>query len=332
MNTINTQKCPICESEATRIVQIGCALDGSSTHKVEIFMCSLCGHGFSVGELGFNQMLYGSGAYNQQESIWHRILSPVLSTLERRKLRFLLRDSSQHKSTVFEVGCGKGRFLGVAKAFGFDVGGIEPAERSYKYAKQRLGHAVENLTIDEYISKHKGEKKYKNVMLWHVLEHLSNPIEALLHVKEVLLDDGIAVIAVPNFNSVQAHYGGNDWYHLDPTRHLHHFTPNSLGCLASKAGFRVKKIHYNSFYQNFLGETVTLMNMLFPIKNIFFNSIKSGSKYFINRDLGWWCVFLLSITVTPLLVLFGIFVTLFNQKLCKSGTVVCILEKVVPAK
>jgi 2-polyprenyl-3-methyl-5-hydroxy-6-metoxy-1,4-benzoquinol methylase len=316
------------------MVGIGCALDGSSTHKVEIFMCSLCGHGFSGGDLGFNQMLYGSGAYNQQEGIWHRILSPILSTLERRKLRFLLRDSSQIKSTVFEVGCGKGRFLETAKELGFDVGGIEPAERSYKFAKHRLGNVVENLTLDEYIHRHKGkgEKRYKNVMLWHVLEHLSSPIEALVHVNEVLLDDGIAVIAVPNFNSLQAQYGRNNWYHLDPTRHFHHFTPNSLDCLASKAGFRIKKIHYNSFYQNFLGETVTLMNMLFPVKNVFFNYLKSGSKYFVNRDIGWWSVFLFSITASPFLILVGLFLTVFNQKLCRSGTMVCVLEKVVQAK
>jgi 2-polyprenyl-3-methyl-5-hydroxy-6-metoxy-1,4-benzoquinol methylase len=319
-------KCPVCDGGLNNLVQVGSALDCSSSEEVEVFRCSSCGHGFSRANAGFSQYLYGSGAYNQQESIWHILIKPVLSIIEIRKLRFL-SDKNDQKADVFEVGCGKGRFLEKASACGFDVAGIEPSDRSYKYAKVRLGQKIDNLTLDEYVEKNGNSRRFKNIVLWHVLEHLVDPFDALLRANTILSDDGRVVIAVPNYSSFQALYGGNNWYHLDPTRHIHHFTPKSLNTLASKCGFQIKKTYYSSFYQNFLGEFVTLVNVLSPIKNIYFNAIKLGRKYFSNRNFGWWCVCLVLAVMTPFLMFIAFGLTVLNQCMHRSGTIVCILEK-----
>src|SRR5208337_4886157 len=84
------------------------------------------------------------------------------------------------------------------------------------------------------------EKYFDLVTLWHVLEHMPEPLAALQQVYRLLKPGGRIVIEVPNLASVEAHWLGRHWYHLDVPFHFWHFTPRSLRTMALKAGFQVE--------------------------------------------------------------------------------------------
>ncbi len=80
------------------------------------------------------------------------------------------------------------------------------------------------------------------VTLWHVLEHLDEPRDALARIAPWLEPGGDVLVAVPNLASIQASIGGERWYHLDVPRHRVHFTADGLVELLVATGFRPCRI------------------------------------------------------------------------------------------
>ena len=71
------------------------------------------------------------------------------------------------------------------------------------------------------------ERTYGLVVLWHVLEHLTDPGAVLERARGWLTSRGCLLVGVPNLESLQARLGGDRWFHLDSQRHLVHFTPQA---------------------------------------------------------------------------------------------------------
>jgi hypothetical protein len=109
---------------------------------------------------------------------------------------------------------------------------------------------------------------------------LPGPDDSLVRLRALLRTGGLLALAVPNFASSQAAWGRGDWYHLDPPRHLHHFTPASLRALLERHAFEVLAVSQDSHFQNFLGETISLLNRISPGKNALPNALKSNRQFF----------------------------------------------------
>ena len=58
------------------------------------------------------------------------------------------------------------------------------------------------------------------ITMWHVLEHLAEPVAALERAAELLAPGGMLIVSVPNNSSGRASIGGDDWLHLDIPRRL----------------------------------------------------------------------------------------------------------------
>lgn len=106
------------------------------------------------------------------------------------------------------------------------------------------------------------EHAYDVAVLWHVLEHLADPAAALGRVHGWLSPQGRLLVGVPNLDSVQARLGGERWFHLDPQRHLVHFTPGGLARLLERTGFRVLARRQPLLDQAVPGMWMTLLNRL----------------------------------------------------------------------
>jgi len=74
------------------------------------------------------------------------------------------------------------------------------------------------------------------VVMWHVLEHVSDPRPTLAEVARILRPGGLFMVAVPNFGSVEARLTRAGWFHLDMPRHLSHHTRASLARILTAAG------------------------------------------------------------------------------------------------
>ncbi len=317
--------CPICRGGR---MEVGCCaspLDYSSAMSFPIVVCSSCGYGKTVGISEQAEGLYVGGCYDENEKPWHKLVRPLLAALERGKLRYFACGTTAGRK-LLEVGCGKGRFLAAARERGFEIRGIEPSPRSFAFASARLGNAVARVGLEDIDNVPGFPDKYDGVMLWHVLEHLDDPAEVLARLRDKLADGGRLVIGVPNFASYQARFGKADWYHLDPPRHVHHFTPASLRILSAENGYAVEGIFFNSLYQNFVGEIITVVNKILPGKNAVFNVLRLNRAYLDRFGMGAWPMFVLGLLISALIALPVFLFTLFNQLVGKSGTMVVVMK------
>jgi len=108
--------------------------------------------------------------------------------------------------------------------------GVEPGDAYRSYAQQRGLSMYSSL---EALLESKPEK-FDLVSMIHVLEHLPNPVDVLeLIRKELLQDDGVLLLEVPNFYAHES-------YEL---AHLACYTPHTLQGVLRQAGYHVFFFH-----------------------------------------------------------------------------------------
>ncbi len=133
-------------------------------------------------------------------------------------------------SRILDVGAGDGRLAAALASRGHAVTAVEPVrDIAGAPAVKVVRSGVEELDLPA--------GSFDVAILWHVLEHLSAPLETLERIRGWLAPGGRLVVAVPNLASWQARLGGRRWFHLDPTRHVTHFTPAGLDALFARAGY-----------------------------------------------------------------------------------------------
>ncbi len=144
--------------------------------------------------------------------------------------------------SLFDIGFGFAQALIFFKKKGLEVSGIEPSPEGVDYAKSE-GLKVYQGGIEEFDIV---ENRYDIVTMNNVLEHLRNPYDVIVNIREKLLkDNGLLVIDVPNeFNDFQMianeEYNLNNWW-ICPPNHINYFSHSSLACLLKKAGYEIVK-------------------------------------------------------------------------------------------
>jgi SAM-dependent methyltransferase len=133
---------------------------------------------------------------------------------------------------LLEVGCGSGERLLDLRATGWEVVGQEvdaaaAGEAQKRGLDVRLG-SLESLGLRD--------GSFDAVICNHVIEHVSNPVATLSDCYRLLKDRGIMVIVTPNIRSYGHRRFGWSWLSLDPPRHLHLFSTQTLEGAARRAG------------------------------------------------------------------------------------------------
>jgi SAM-dependent methyltransferase len=137
-----------------------------------------------------------------------------------------------------EVGCGRGSLLEALKRKGYKVIGCEPspvlarkAHDIYQLSDVELINGDAEMLFDA-ISKKK--IPIQCVFMWHVLEHLNQPLKTLKVISQNLITDGLVIFQIPLLQKEQLH--------LD---HLVFYTEPSIHSLALHTGFEVIKVDYD---------------------------------------------------------------------------------------
>lgn len=136
---------------------------------------------------------------------------------------------------VLEVGCRHGKTLTIMRdRFGVEPYGIEPGPEEAEQARA-AGVDCQTGTIEEYSP---GEIRFDQIQLFHVLEHLHQPLEALVRMRGWLAPAGRLVLEVPN---VYQPYGLLE-ENFFQNAHLTNFSAVTLPALLVRAGFRVTHV------------------------------------------------------------------------------------------
>ena len=229
--------------------------------------CASCGAAFvypqpSEAELArhYSQTYYGKGR--------KKFLSPVetgiraLTWTKWRSVRGLLAPGAR----VLDIGCGRGTLVRMARDAGFESYGIERASTEE--------HALPYIFYKDLQECRFPDGHFQLVTLWHVLEHLRDPLASLREIHRILAPQGWFSVAVPNFGGAQAEAAGPHWFHLDLPRHLWHFRRRSLESVLNSTGFRPTRCSTLSFEYDWYGTLQSWMNRALADENRLYAVLK----------------------------------------------------------
>lgn len=259
METLNI--CPVCKHDKAK-AYLSCTDYTVSRETFQVMQCSSCGFRYTNPRPAENEI----GKYYQAEEyishsdtnkgLVNKLYLMVRNYTIGKKVGLINRltsTSSQTAKQLLDIGCGTGEFLNAAQQNGWQVTGIEPSEVARKNAAQKYGLTP---LPQEKLFELK-EKKFHVISLWHVLEHVHQLDHTIEQIKNILLDEGVLIIAVPNCNSMDAKKYGAHWAAWDVPRHLYHFTQNDIKTLFERSGFKLAEVlpmKFDSFYVSLLSE------------------------------------------------------------------------------
>ncbi len=223
------------------------------------------------------------------------VVERIVRMVGRRHVRFLARDLPPGAS-ILDVGCGRGVLLGPLADMGFSAHGVEASESAIRGAPPSAEIRIAPTLRDAGYA----PVSFDEIILWHVLEHLPDPRETLDECFRVMKPHGKIVVALPNFSSFQARWSGEDWFHLDPPRHLFHFPEKALRRLLERTGFKCESVHHFSLRQNPFGWIQSAMNRWSNNRrNALYERMHAGAP--LKNSLSSWA--LLLATALPALAL-----------------------------
>ena len=144
-----------------------------------------------------------------------------------------------HRGHLLDVGAGNGHFLAHMRDLKWDVMGVEPDPSAVRVAVERFGLPVTHGTLD---TARLPLPACDAITLFHVLEHVPDPVATLEHVKRLLRAGGQVVVVTPNAESLAQRLFGADWRGWEPPRHLFVFSPATLRTCAERAGLQVRQV------------------------------------------------------------------------------------------
>jgi SAM-dependent methyltransferase len=163
---------------------------------------------------------------------------------------------------LLDIGCGEGTFLQAARESGWEVSGTELNSAP---ARQK-GFEVLN-SVEECAER----GPFDCVTLWHSLEHMPDPAAAIASIRRLLTDDGLILIAVPDFEGLQSKTFGANWLHLDVPRHLYHFTATSIDGMLHRSDFVPVAHWHQEFEYDLMGWWQSALNGVLSTPNVLFD-------------------------------------------------------------
>lgn len=207
--------------------------------ELKIFECSSCGlvflSSFDHIETGFYE---DSGMHTQ-----HMNPESLLRTCaadDKRRFEYLRRRIEN--KCLLDFGCGAAGFLLRAQEVAEKVYGVEIDQGFQPHYRQK------NLDVRNHITLF--NEDFDLITLFHVLEHIQDPLALLAVLKEKLRPGGELIIEVPNANDAlltlyrcKSFMAFTYW-----SCHLYLFNASTLATLASKAGLRIKNLRHIQRY------------------------------------------------------------------------------------
>jgi hypothetical protein len=139
---------------------------------------------------------------------------------------------------LFEVGSHVGLFLDVAGSRGWRARGIEPSKWAVDVGRETFRVDLRAGDVDDL---DEPAASADAVVMLDVIEHLVDPIGALLRLREVVDQAGVLVLSTIDVSSVHARARKVRWPWFIRA-HLWYFTPTTLRAVLDRAGFEVVEL------------------------------------------------------------------------------------------
>ena len=138
---------------------------------------------------------------------------------------------------LLDVGCGAGFFIACLRRYGWEVEGVDVSEWAARFAREKLGLSVFTGRVEDIDF----DRRFDVITLFHLLEHLPDPLGTLKKIGVLMAPDGTLVVKGPNLAGFDRIWHGKDWRGYDIPFHLYDFTPKTYQIMLEKAGFSIQK-------------------------------------------------------------------------------------------
>ncbi len=211
----------------------------------EIIDCSVCGfrHVIPLPSIESLQETYATEYYRDEKPTYltHASEDYEWSTLAfKDRLDIFESQLPPGRRKLLDVGSGPGLFLKYAADRAWDVHGVEPSAQAAQHTRD-LGLAVTQTFFGPESAADLGT--YDVVHMNNMLEHVPNPRELMSTAADLLADNGLICVCVPNdYNPLQEvlreNAGLAPWW-VVPSHHLNYFNFDTLTGLIQTNGFEV---------------------------------------------------------------------------------------------
>lgn len=250
------KNCPWCDSEKTQM-HLWVKDLFLTQEPFEIYECLKCGLLFTEPRPDVNSIgkYYQSEEYYSHQENKNGFIPKIYESVKRVNLRHKrkLATKGLKVGTMLEIGCGVGDFLHEMEQKGWNCTGIEPSKEAKVIAKNRVKANI--LNPDELASLE--DESIDLITMWHVLEHVDNLKEEVMHLQRLLKKGGRLVLALPNYKSADAEFYREYWAAYDVPRHLNHFCRESINNIFKNTKLKLKKtdkLVWDAYYISYMSE------------------------------------------------------------------------------
>jgi SAM-dependent methyltransferase len=182
--------------------------------------------------------IYVSDEYFDTRSMREASLEPWLARLDE-----ILAALPPGARPMLDFGAGPGHLVNAATHRGVAMEGVEPSRRA-----RDLAHELYGIELRPSLPG-PGGVTVGAVTALHVLEHVPDPVGDLRRLKSLVAPGGVIFIEVPHAGALEMRVPSRRRVILDVPAHLHHFTPEALNEVVTRAGWKVLDVRlFNSSY------------------------------------------------------------------------------------
>jgi len=121
----------------------------------------------------------------------------LLKLVRENEFRVFLQ-YAQGRNSVAEIGLGNGVFTKLLSTQFEKVIAIDASFEAIEYVKKELKNHHNVQYIEAFVEQLRSIDTVDNVVMSHLLEHLDDPISALMHLKTIINEKSTVYISVPN--------------------------------------------------------------------------------------------------------------------------------------
>lgn len=240
LSTVTAELCLLCEGTRLRYL--------FPVNGHPLFECEDCGFVFlnpQPSDEVLAQIYKADYFLEDQGGDDHEGIAVMKQQTAQLYLDQLVRYYGKPQGRLLEIGCGKGDFLALARAAGFDVTGFDVSAAAVETATSRLG--VGTATCGNADALELREEDFDVCVLFDTLEHVRHPIGIFSHIHRSLKPGGVLFVVTPSLDSWSARLMGSRWPEFK-TEHLHYFDTQTIQNLLARTGFDKVRLTTNSKY------------------------------------------------------------------------------------
>lgn len=199
------------------------SVDSETGIDITLKECKYCGLVQATGE----------PVYYYRDVIRASGVSQEMMTFRLEQYGEWVRENNLEKKKVIEIGCGRGEYLQIMEQVCSEAYGLEHMQESVDTGTSN-GHRIYKGFVENSEYEIQGGP-YKGFYIMNFLEHIPEPNEFLRGIVNNLMDGGVGIVEVPNFDMMTEKALFSEFMQ----DHLLYFTQNTLRNILENNGFEV---------------------------------------------------------------------------------------------